>query len=169
MRAQALPSLILGVCLLSGCQPEGTGREEEATGGDGLGRTPAGLVSLWVDMWNSYDLDRVRELFLTDDRLTYFSSEYEGVIRGFAAVVEHHRGFGFVPGGEEGETRLWVEELTEDVFGSAAVLSGIWYFERPGSDEPPQRGPVTLVCVLEEGRWRFAHMNFGSYPATQSG
>jgi hypothetical protein len=138
-------------------------------------------------MWNAYDLDQVAEFFLTDGRLTYFSSEFEGVIRGYDSVLEHHRGFGFVPGGEDRGTRLWLGGLTEDAFGDAAVLTAIWYFQRGErvavenageavGDQPaggeatsvpgaaPQRGPVTFVCVLDEGRWRFAHMNFGNYP-----
>ena len=166
---------------------EGAGARPSSDGSEG---TPADLVTAWVAMWNSYDLDRVRNLFLTDERVTYFSSEFEGVIRGFEALVEHHEGFGFVPGGEARGTRLWVEDLTVSDFGDAAVLTGIWYFERSGegptgvaggdsgsgsgagevfqgdpgaSVSPPQRGPVTFVCVLEEGRWRFAHMNFGNY------
>ena len=61
---------------------------------------PDAQLERWVEMWNSYDLDEVKELFLDDTRLTYFSSEKEGVIRGMEAVLEHHRGFGFVPGGE---------------------------------------------------------------------
>ena len=135
---------------------------------DALGRTPSDVVSTWVEMWNSYDLDQVGELFLTDDRVTYFSSEFEGVIQGFDAMVEHHRGFGFIPGGEDRGTRLWVEGLTEEVFGGAAVLTGVWYFERTALEgeaeaSTPQRGPVTFVCVLEESQWRFAHMNFGNY------
>jgi hypothetical protein len=181
VRRAALPKLILGVCLVAGCQPERTGEGAHTTSQDDLGRTPAGLVSLWVDMWNSYDLDQVPELFLTDDRVTYFSSEFEGVIHGFHAVVEHHRGFGFVPGGVARGTRLWVEELTEGVFGGAAVLTAIWYFQREepavggGAAEggttaapPPQRGPVTFVCILDHGRWRFAHMSFGNYPLDES-
>lgn len=169
MRREFLPILIpvlFGV--LVGCQPTGSGSGREVQVADAVGRTPSELVSTWVEMWNSYDLDQVEELFLTDERPTYFSSEYEGVIRGFDALVEHHQGFGFVPGGEERGAHLWVEDLVEEVFGKAAVLTGIWFFE--GGNEggarvasAPQRGPVTFVCVLEEGRWRFAHMNFGKY------
>jgi len=127
--------------------------------------TPGDLVTTWVEMWNSYDLDQVRNLFLTDDRVSYFSSEFQGVIQGFDAVLEHHEGFGFVSGGDDRATRLWVEDVTEDRFGSSAVLTGVWYFARGGAelDTSPQRGPVTFVCVLEDGAWRFAHMNFGNY------
>jgi len=127
---------------------------------------PATLVQTWVEMWNSYDLNQVEGLFLNDDRLTYFSSEREGVIRGFQDVMDHHRGFGFVPGGLEQGNRLWVEDLRTDVFEEAAVLTGIWFFQRSGEAESladPQRGPVTFVCVYEDGAWRFVHMNFGEY------
>jgi len=162
----AVTALVL-VTMASACHPGPFGDAGEAPTQDALGRTPSDVVSTWVEMWNGYDLDQVGELFLTDDRVTYFSSEFEGVIQGFDAVVEHHRGFGFTSGGEEKGTRLWVEGLTEDVFMGTAILTGIWYFERtPSAGEdmaPPQKGPVTFVCVLDDGRWRFAHMNFGNY------
>lgn len=181
--------LALSLVLLSAswsCRPAKTGEGGAASTPEAPDGTPGDLVARWVEMWNAYDLDQVGVLFLTDERVTYFSSEFQGVIQGFDAVLEHHRGFGFVPGGEVRGTRLWVEELTEDVFGNAAVLTGIWYFQRgepavatgdfepqggPGTGRegggaapPPQRGPVSFVCVREGGRWRFAHMNFGNYP-----
>lgn len=153
---------------------------------------PDALVRAWVEMWNSYDLGQVENLFLNDDRLTYFSSEREGVIRGFNEVMEHHRGFGFVPGGLEQGNRLWVEDLQTHVFEEAAVLTGIWFFQRgeaPGEEADsregegaggsgeggeaeqvidPQKGPVTFVCVHEDGAWRFIHMNFGEYLPDQT-
>jgi hypothetical protein len=130
---------------------------------------PGELVRAWVEMWNSYDLHQVKTLFLNDPGLSYFSSEREGVIRGMEALLEHHRGFGFVPGGSPRTSRLWVEGLAIDLFGETAVLTAIWHFERGGVDvvepEPPQRGPVTFVCVHRQGRWWFVHMNFGNYPS----
>lgn len=144
------------------------------------------LVDDWVQMWNSYDLDRVEELFLTDERLTYFSSEREGVIKGFPAVLAHHEGFGFVPGGRSQGSRLWLEEVRLDLFEETAVGTGIWYFQgaeesesvSPGPEEEaggtarglsgPQRGPVTFVCVEEDGRWRFVHMSFSEYLEEES-
>ena len=146
--------LLLG--LASGCHSQAQ-PAEEAAGADGL-------VREWVEMWNSYDMDQVHRLFLNDDRLTYFSSEKEGVIRGMDAVLEHHRGFGFVSGGESKPSRLWVEGLRTDLLGEAAVITGIWFFESaPESAAEPQKGPVTFVCVREGGKWRFVHMNFSSY------
>jgi len=146
-------ALLLAPLLLGGCQARPDHSEPEA------------LVQAWVEMWNSYDLDRVQELFLDDPGLTYFSSEREGVIRGMEELVEHHRGFGFIPRGMEQANRLWVEELAADLFGDAAVLTGIWYFRR-GEDAaatPPQRGPVTFVSVWRGGRWWFVHMHFADY------
>jgi hypothetical protein len=158
--------------------PTCTGRDatpgqEEAAAAQPSG-TPEELVADWVRMWNQYDLDRVPSLFLQDDRVSYFSSEFEGSIQGFEGVLEHHRGFGFVPGGEGKGTRLWVEDLRGDRFGETAVLTGIWYFERLSGEEsgattPPQRGPVTFVCILQDDRWRFAHMNFGNYLDPEDG
>jgi hypothetical protein len=120
-------------------------------------------------MWNSYDLDQVEELFLDDPRLTYFSSEKEGVIRGMEAVLEHHRGFGFLPGGEPRASRLWLDSVAADVIGDAAIFTGVWYFQSDGeSSAEPQKGPVTMVCVRVGTGWRFVHMNFSEYLPTDS-
>ncbi len=75
------------------------------------------VVGQWVSMWNTYDLSLVDSLFLTDNRLTYFSSEKEGLIRGIEAVREHHVGFGFVEGGKEQENTLWLDDLQTQSFG----------------------------------------------------
>jgi hypothetical protein len=115
----------------------------------------------WVESWNTYDLNKVDELFLHDDRLTYFSSEKEGALIGFDAVLEHHRGFGFVPGGKDQPNKLWVEDLYLAHFDSSVVVTGIWYFERP--EGPKQRGPVTIVYVRKGDHIRIAHMNFSEY------
>jgi len=126
--------------------------------------TPERLIEQWEAMWNSYDLDEVSRLFLDDDGLTYFSSEKQGVIQGMSALLDHHRGFDFVSGGQPKGTRLWVEDLTVAAFEDMAVLTGIWLFASADpSGEEPQRGPVTFVCVKREGVWKFVHMNFSTY------
>ena len=83
---------------------------------------------------------------------------------GFEAVREHHAGFGFVEGRKSQENKLWLEDIHIEVFGTAAVVTGIWYFHR-GSQTTgsPQKGPVTLVCVQQEMGWRIAHPNFSEY------
>ncbi|MFC1529683.1 YybH family protein [Gemmatimonadota bacterium] len=121
------------------------------------------LIESWTASWNSYDLDVVDEQFLTDQRLTYFSSEKEGVIRGKAAVLEHHVGFGFVAGGKEQENRLWLEDVGYDVFDTSVVVTGIWFFARAGETTPPQKGPVTFTLIWHDGRLQITHCNFSEY------
>ena len=97
--------------------------------------TPQALLDAWVGLWGSYDLDVVGELFVRDDRLTYFSSEFEGLIRGYDAIVEHHRGFGFVPGGTKRDSVIWVEEAEFVELGTTVMIGAIWYF---GDPPPPE-------------------------------
>ncbi len=120
------------------------------------------LVDEWVAIWNSYDLSKVPELFLDDERVTYFSSEKEGAVVGFDALMEHHREFGFVEGGKKSPIRLWLEDINVAVFEGSAVVTAIWYFSRGGSTEA-QKGPVTLVYVESDDAYRIAHANFSNY------
>jgi ketosteroid isomerase-like protein len=122
------------------------------------------LIDSWVAMWNSYDLAVVDRLFLQDSRVSYFSSEKEGLIKGIDAVREHHVGFGFVSGGKNQENKLWVEDVQIQPFDSVAIIAGIWYFQR-GSDNPEnvQKGPFTFVCIRQGQEWRLAHLNFSEY------
>jgi hypothetical protein len=126
-----------------------------------LGFDQGKWVDAWVKMWNSYDLDEVDRLFLQDQRLSYFSSEKEGVIQGIAAVREHHVGFGFVPGGKSQPNRLWLEEVQADEFADVVVVTAIWFFQKESGEE--QRGPVTIVYIPVEEGFRIAHMNFAEY------
>ena len=114
-----------------------------------------------LDFWNTYDLSQVEDLFLQDNRLTYFSSEKEGAILGFDAVFEHHKGFGFIPGGKDQPNKLWLEDLHFADFNSSVVVTAIWYFQRP--DGLKQRGPVTIVYIRHGDRFKIAHMNFSEY------
>ena len=59
------------------------------------------IVDEWVEIWNNYDLKKVKDLFLDDERVSYFSSEKQGLIKGFDLLVDHHREFGFIDGGKE--------------------------------------------------------------------
>jgi ketosteroid isomerase-like protein len=121
-------------------------------------------IAAWVSLWNTYELSKVDELFLTDDRVTYFSSEKEGLIRGIEALREHHQGFGFVEGGKPAEKELWMEELQSDVFGSTAVVTGIWYFGSRADDRDKiQHGPVTFVYAQEGEEFKLAHLHFANY------
>lgn len=119
------------------------------------------IVDEWVAIWNNYNLDKVKDLFLTDDRVTYFSSEKRGLIKGFKNLIEHHRGFGFVEGGKDIGNRLWLEDTDIEEFGDVVVVKADWIFQRKGSDKQ-QRGPVTIVYVLED-KYRIAHAHFNNY------
>jgi len=77
------------------------------------------LITSWVAMWNSCDLAMVDQLFLLDSRVSYFSSEKEGLIQGIDAVRNHHVGFGFVDGGKSQENKLWVKDVQVSDFGRA--------------------------------------------------
>ena len=116
----------------------------------------------WVGLWNTYDLDAVGDLFLTDDRVTYFSSEKRGLIKGYQSLVEHHRGFGFVEGGKDTGNKLWLEDVAVERFRGFAVVKADWLFRRKGGDKA-QRGPVTIVYVDEGDGPRIAHAHFSNY------
>ncbi|MHC4925492.1 MAG: YybH family protein [Planctomycetota bacterium] len=122
-------------------------------------------VDEWVAMWNSYDLDEVERLFVADETVTYFSSETAGLIQGIVSLVEHHRGFGFAPGGAATASRLWLEEVEIRKDGSTAVVLADWLFQRAGADGPPQKGPVTFVFVARGGTYRILHAHFANAPA----
>jgi len=124
------------------------------------------VLKKWVAFWNTYDLDEVDRLFLHSDRLTYFSSEKVGVITGFDAVKKHHEGFGFVPGGKDVLNQLWIDDVQVSIFGSTAVVTGIWYFQKDkGSSPKVQQGPFTFIYTADQGTLRLAHAHFSNYPA----
>lgn len=121
-------------------------------------------VAAWVELWSTRDLARVDELFLNDSSVTYFSSEREGLIHGFAAVLAHHEGFGFVEGGTEPEQELWVEGVQSSIYGDVAVVGAIWLFgDRSAPPEGISRGPMTVVYTWAGDRYRIAHMHFAEY------
>lgn len=100
-------------------------------------------------MWNSYDLSMVDDLFLKDSKLTYFSSEKEGIIKGPEAIRKHHEGFSFIKGSKVQPNRLWLEDMQTEVFGPTAIVKATWFFQKRGVGKI-QRGPATLVCAIRE-------------------
>jgi ketosteroid isomerase-like protein len=125
--------------------------------------TPRQLLDSWVELWETYDLDTVPALFLQNDALTYFSSETEGLIEGFDRIVEHHRGFGFVSGGEARDQLIWVRNVRIEEFGDTAFIGAIWYFGDPDSPADAQRGPMSVLAVRTADGYRIAHMHFATY------
>ena len=125
--------------------------------------SPMELLDAWVELWGSYDLAPVYDLFVTDDRLTYFSSEYEGIRRGFDTIVEHHRSLDFVEDGGPRERVIWVDEVEIVDFGSSVLIGAIWYFGDPQDPDSAQKGPMTMLAVAENGGYRIGHMHFATY------
>lgn len=119
-------------------------------------------LDAWVNAWNAYDLDAVDRLFVADATVTYFSSERNGLIEGIQALREHHRGFGFRPGGAATGARLWLEDVEVRWEGDTAVVLAQWLFARAGAEGPPQKGPVTFVFVAREGAFRILHAHFAN-------
>lgn len=151
------------LCLAIACTPEA----EPSRAAQQAPAVPAFdsdvALSAWVDMWNSYDLSQVEVLFMPGAGVSYFSSEREGLISGLEAVRAHHEGFGFVEGGAERESRLWLEDVSVAVHGPVAVVAAIWYFDRDGSGSQVQKGPVTFVYAPYESGHRIVHANFSEY------
>jgi hypothetical protein len=125
--------------------------------------SPRALLDAWVELWGSYDLAPVYDLFVADDRLTYFSSEYEGMRRGFSTIVEHHRSLDFVEDGGPREGVIWVDDVEMVDFGSTVLIGAIWYFGNPQTPDAAQRGPMTMLAVAEDGGYRIGHMHFATY------
>jgi ketosteroid isomerase-like protein len=121
-------------------------------------------VAAWIELWNTYDLSRVDELFLDDPRASYLSSEREGLIRGLADIRDHHVGFGFTEGGRDPDQELWVEDVATSVYGSVAVLTARWFFgDRRADRDSLGQGPMTVVYVHDGDRHKIAHMHFANY------
>ncbi len=121
-------------------------------------------IEAWVELWRTYDLVQLQQLFLWDSSATYLSSEREGLIQGGPAIGEHHAGMGFVDGGRSAEQELWVDNVHSSQFGATAVVTAVWYFGDPAASiDSIQRGPMTIVYVLTDGAYRIAHMHFANY------
>ena len=122
------------------------------------------LIAGWTRFWNTYDLDELGVLFVMDERVTYFSSEKQGLLRGPAALRQHHIGFGFTPGGKASANALWLEQIAEGRLDRRTVLvTAIWCFRRATTPDVVQRGPVSAVVIRTPRGPRIVHMNFSTY------
>lgn len=126
--------------------------------------TPRQVFDAWLALWRRYDLDRLRDVFLDDDALTYFPLDGEGVRQGFEAVERHHRDLGFVPRGFQPERELWVEDVLIADFDESAVITGVWYFGNRVARESAGRGLMTMVVVRTRNGYRISHLNLANYP-----
>jgi len=145
--------LIMTLLALTGPIPD-RGQDRDAA----LQRT----LDDWVAMWNSYDLDEIKKLFVADESVTYFSSERDGLIQGIDELIAHHEGFGFRSGGAQTDSRLWLDDVQIRWDGTTAVVLATWFFGREGVEDPPQKGPVTFVIVGRAEGYRILHAHFAN-------
>jgi ketosteroid isomerase-like protein len=123
-------------------------------------------LDAWVQFWNTYDLDQVERLFVPDDSVTYFSSEFDGLIHGIEAMRQHHLRFGFVSGGKTTGNRLWLTDVVTQWHGEVATVCAAWHFQRAGANTS-QHGPVTFVFVPHTNEYRIAHGHFANAPTAR--
>jgi ketosteroid isomerase-like protein len=152
--------LILGATLVGGAGPPALA--QAASHGTGVEAT----LDAWTTMWNTYDLSEVDRLFVPDSTVTYFSSEYDGLIRGIDSLRAHHRRFGFTPGGTSRGTRLWLTEIETRVKGEITTVLATWHFQR--ADGTGQHGPLTMILLRFGDRWRITHAHFANAPPPTS-
>jgi ketosteroid isomerase-like protein len=118
-------------------------------------------VDEWIKFWNNYDLHQVNKLFLDDNRVSYFSSEKQGIIKGIDNLIQHHKEFGFKPGGGVTGNKLWLEKIMIEEYGDSAIVTAEWRFQRYQS-EIIQRGPVTMH-YHKKNTWKITHAHFSNY------
>ena len=123
------------------------------------------IIDDWLILWSTYDLDMVSEIFWQNEQATYFSSEKEGLIKGYDQFIAHHEGFGFVKGGNSAEKSLWLEAINTTVHKGTAVVEAVWYFgDETAAKATVQNGPVSFVLVRNKtGEVRIAHTHFANY------
>jgi len=123
------------------------------------------VINKWLELWETYDLNMLSDIFVKSEELTYFSSEKEGLIQGFEQLRPHHEAFGFVDGGKRPEKFLWLEDLETRVYDSSALVGGIWYFgDRSLPKDSVSYGPVTFILIRDkEGTAKIVHTHFANY------
>ncbi|WP_347924397.1 hypothetical protein [Pontimicrobium sp. SW4] len=123
------------------------------------------IIDKWLKLWETYDVNMLDEIFLESDELTYFSSEKEGLMKGYKELKPHHIGFGFTEGGKKPEKALWLEDLETRIYNGSAMVGGIWYFgDRSLPKDSISKGPVTFVLIKDEnGATKIAHTHFANY------
>jgi len=122
------------------------------------------ILEAWLEMWRRYDLDGLGDVFVDDPALTYFPSDGQTLLEGLDAVTAYHEGIGFVSGGFQPESELWLDDVTISDFGESAVVGAVWHFGSRVDQGGVPRGPLTLVMSRTPQGLRITHVNFGNYP-----
>ncbi len=86
------------------------------------------------------------------------------MLEGYDAVVEHHRGIGFVSGGFQPERELWLEDTLIADFDDSVVVTAVWHFGNSVSRRSAGRGPMTMVLVRTSAGYKISHLHMANYP-----
>lgn len=123
------------------------------------------IIDKWLVLWQTYDLNALEEIFWNDPQCSYFSSEKEGLITGYDALIPHHESFGFAKGGKKPAKSLWLEDQNLLMLESTCVVTAIWYFgDKSVPRDSVQNGPVTFVLLRDDNDLvRIGHTQFANY------
>lgn len=169
MKVKYLVSTLLLITMTVGCQskkePKTLGEEKSIKEKSLTQAEVTDKIDQWVNLWATYDLNMIDDIFLNSETLTYFSSEKEGLITGYEQLHPHHVGFGFVDGGKQPKITLWLEDIETRIQGGTAMVAAIWYNTDYGAaKETAQNGPVTFVLVKDDqGEIKISHAHFANY------
>ena len=123
------------------------------------------VIDKWLNLWATYDLDLLKDIFYPSESNTYFSSEKKGLIIGYDQLRPHHEGFGFVEGGKVTSNSLWLEDVKITPFEHSSIVAGIWFFgDKSMPKDSIQNGPVTFVITRDDfGDPKILHTHFANY------
>jgi len=158
--------LIIITLLFVNCIPKNDVPANQVLNSDDMSQDEvAQVVDKWLELWATYDLNLLDQIFYRSENLSYFSSEKEGLMLGYDGIIQHHTGFGFVAGGNEPDNSLWLEDIEIQLYGASAVVGAIWFFgDKLADKDSVQQGPVTFVLIENEmGDARIIHTHFANY------
>ncbi len=123
------------------------------------------VINKQLELWKTYDLNMLDDIFLQTEDLTYFSSEKEGLMIGYQHLKPHHSGFGFVEGGKQPEKSLWLEEIETKIYGETAMVAALWYFgDKNIVKDSVANGPVTFILINDkQDNVKIVHTHFANY------
>jgi ketosteroid isomerase-like protein len=168
MKIKYLSSLVLFFVFLVSCEKDAKkANQEESQPIVNAVLTQAEITTVidkWINLWATYDLDLLPEIFYQSPTLTYFSSEKEGLIMGYDQILPHHEGFGFVRGGKEPPVELWLEDIETRINGETAMVAATWYNgDKTAARDSVQHGPVTFMLLRDnQGAVKISHAHFAN-------
>jgi len=151
--------------LLIACNKDGAQQDHQIQNENLTEKEIIPVIDKWLELWETYDVNMLDEIFQDSEELTYFSSEKEGLMKGFDKLKPHHIGFGFVEGGKTPDKALWLEAIETRIYNGSAMVGGIWYFgDKSQPKDSIANGPVTFVLTKDKnGTAKIMHTHFANY------